>query len=72
MGCVFLFPYVSQDAQLSAVLQAANLQLAALEMVTNQREHLLETKNRAMKDLHFELAKVAQAHEDVVRGMICL
>jgi len=57
-----------KDAQLGAVLQAANLDPAAVEEVTAQLETVLETKNRAIKDLHFELAKVAQTHCDVMKA----
>jgi myosin heavy subunit len=57
-----------KDAQLAAVLQAANLEPTALELVTRKLEDMLETKNRAIKDLHFELAKVEQQHGDVLKA----
>eukprot|EP01002_Notosolenus_urceolatus_P015418 NODE_793_length_1775_cov_107.610081_g648_i0.p1 GENE.NODE_793_length_1775_cov_107.610081_g648_i0~~NODE_793_length_1775_cov_107.610081_g648_i0.p1 ORF type:complete len:457 (-),score=141.49 NODE_793_length_1775_cov_107.610081_g648_i0:69-1439(-) len=57
-----------KDAQLTAVLQAASLDPAAMDQITAHLEEILETKNRAIKDLHFELAKVAAQHTDVRRA----
>eukprot|EP01006_Ploeotia_vitrea_P055264 TRINITY_DN67978_c10_g2_i1.p1 TRINITY_DN67978_c10_g2~~TRINITY_DN67978_c10_g2_i1.p1 ORF type:complete len:468 (-),score=76.77 TRINITY_DN67978_c10_g2_i1:1037-2440(-) len=57
-----------KDAQLAHVLQAANLEPASLELVTRKLEDMLETKNRAIKDLHFEMAKVEQQHRDVIKA----
>eukprot|EP01007_Sphenomonas_quadrangularis_P000826 NODE_1679_length_791_cov_146.691375_g1403_i0.p1 GENE.NODE_1679_length_791_cov_146.691375_g1403_i0~~NODE_1679_length_791_cov_146.691375_g1403_i0.p1 ORF type:complete len:200 (+),score=96.92 NODE_1679_length_791_cov_146.691375_g1403_i0:26-601(+) len=57
-----------KDVQLAAVLQAAHLEPSALEMVTSQLEDMLKTKNRAIKDLHFELAKIATTHQDVIKA----
>lgn len=54
-----------RDAQLANVLAAVNLEPSALEVVTRQLEDTLETKNRAIKDLHFELKKIERQHKDV-------
>eukprot|EP01062_Namystynia_karyoxenos_P063147 TRINITY_DN55969_c0_g1_i1.p1 TRINITY_DN55969_c0_g1~~TRINITY_DN55969_c0_g1_i1.p1 ORF type:complete len:470 (+),score=264.20 TRINITY_DN55969_c0_g1_i1:94-1503(+) len=56
-----------KDVKLGAVLHAANLEPVALDVVTRKLEDMLETKNRAIKDLHFELEKVKWQHRDVVR-----
>eukprot|EP01065_Artemidia_motanka_P015770 TRINITY_DN1949_c2_g1_i1.p1 TRINITY_DN1949_c2_g1~~TRINITY_DN1949_c2_g1_i1.p1 ORF type:complete len:468 (+),score=210.33 TRINITY_DN1949_c2_g1_i1:66-1469(+) len=56
-----------KDAKLGAVLQAAHLEPVALDVVTRKLEDMLETKNRAIKDLHFELEKVKWQHRDVCR-----
>lgn len=55
-----------RDAQLANVLAAVNLEPSTLEVVTRQLEDTLETKNRAIKDLHFELKKIERQHKDVV------
>eukprot|EP00997_Jenningsia_sp_PLL12_P005162 NODE_2075_length_994_cov_61.579894_g1696_i0.p1 GENE.NODE_2075_length_994_cov_61.579894_g1696_i0~~NODE_2075_length_994_cov_61.579894_g1696_i0.p1 ORF type:complete len:282 (+),score=96.03 NODE_2075_length_994_cov_61.579894_g1696_i0:75-920(+) len=57
-----------KDSQLGQVLQAAKLEPAAFETVTRKLEDMLETKNRAMKDLHFELAKLESQHRDAIRA----
>jgi DNA repair exonuclease SbcCD ATPase subunit len=55
-----------RDAQLRSVLEAINLEPAAVDAVSRQMEDALEAKNRAIKDLHFELRKVERQHRDVV------
>lgn len=55
-----------RDAQLTNVLAAVNLEPTTLEIVTRELEDKLETKNRAIKDLHFELKKIEKQHKDVV------
>jgi T-lymphocyte triggering factor len=55
-----------RDAQLSNVLAAVNLEPSVLEFLTRQIEDTLETKNRAIKDLHFELKKIEKQHKDVL------
>eukprot|EP00760_Papus_ankaliazontas_P015643 PhM_4_TR16636/c0_g1_i1/m.60072/K19942/GAS8; growth arrest-specific protein 8 len=55
-----------RDAQLVSVLSAANLDPHVLDTLTRKLEDLLESKNRAIKDLHFELHKVEQTHQEVV------
>eukprot|EP00756_Hemistasia_phaeocysticola_P023844 Hpha_TRINITY_DN15915_c6_g1::TRINITY_DN15915_c6_g1_i1::g.73326::m.73326/K19942/GAS8; growth arrest-specific protein 8 len=56
-----------KDTRLAAVLQAANLEPVALDVVTRKIEDYLENKNRGIKDLHYELEKVKIQHKDVVR-----
>jgi chromosome segregation ATPase len=55
-----------RDAQLASVLQAVNLEPAAVDFISRQMEDALEAKNRAIKDLHFELRKVERQHKDVI------
>lgn len=56
-----------KDTRLAAVLEAASLEPVALDVVTRKLEDMLETKNRAIKDLHFEFEKVKWQHRDVNR-----
>lgn len=58
----------AKDTQLGQVLQAANLEPASLDLVTRKLEDMLETKNRAIKDLYFEMAKVEMQHRDAVKA----
>ena len=58
----------SKDTHLAGALQAASLEPVALDIVTRKLEDMLETKNRAIVDLHFELSKVQQQHVDVVKS----
>lgn len=55
-----------RDAQLQSVLAAVNLEPAAVDAVSRQMEDALEAKNRAIKDLHFELKKIERQHGDVI------
>eukprot|EP00754_Rhynchopus_humris_P007250 Rhum_TRINITY_DN13385_c1_g1::Rhum_TRINITY_DN13385_c1_g1_i3::g.59664::m.59664/K19942/GAS8; growth arrest-specific protein 8 len=55
----------AKDTHLTGALQAANLEPVALDIVTRKLEDMLETKNRAVVDLHFELSKVQAQHRDV-------
>ena len=55
-----------RDAQLANVLAAVNLEPSTLDVITRQLEDTLETKNRAIKDLHFELKKIEKQHRDIV------
>eukprot|EP00668_Euglena_longa_P014173 GGOE01018149.1.p1 GENE.GGOE01018149.1~~GGOE01018149.1.p1 ORF type:complete len:459 (+),score=236.31 GGOE01018149.1:82-1458(+) len=56
-----------KDTQLAQVLHAANLEPAALQLVTQKLEDMLETKNRATKDLYFEVTKLERQHRDTIR-----
>ena len=56
-----------KDAQLSEVLAASNLDPAVLGTVTNKLDDLLDDKNRLVKDLKYELARVTKAHNDLIR-----
>ena len=55
-----------KEAQLNEVLAASNLDPAALSAVTRKLEDVLNSKNSAIKDLQYELARVAKAHNDVI------
>ena len=54
----------------SQVLQAAKLEPSSLELVTRKLEDMLETKNRAIKDLYFEMVfpKFFRAMGDIGKG----
>ena len=49
-----------QEAQLNEVLSAANLDPSALTMVTRKLEDVLDSKNSAIRDLQYELARVCK------------
>ena len=56
-----------KEAQLSEVLAAANLDPNMLGTVSKKLDDVLDAKNRAIKDLQYELARVTKAHNDVIR-----
>jgi len=56
-----------KEAQLNEVLSASNLDPTALTVVTRKLEDVLESKNSAIKDLQYELARVCKAHNDLIR-----
>lgn len=56
-----------KDAQLNEVLAASNLDPTALATVTRKLEDVLDSKNNAIKDLQYELARVSKAHNDLLR-----
>ncbi|PIN88790.1 hypothetical protein AB205_0221330 [Aquarana catesbeiana] len=70
-----------QEAQLNEVLAASNLDPTTLSTVTRKLEasflliadmepmniDVLDTKNNAIKDLQYELARVSKAHNDLLR-----
>lgn len=47
-----------RDAQLAGVLRAMNLEPAAMELISEQIDDEVQTKNQTIKDLHFELRKL--------------
>ncbi|CAJ0955826.1 unnamed protein product, partial [Ranitomeya imitator] len=49
-----------KEAQLNEVLAASNLDPVALSTVTRKLEDVLDTKNNAIKDLQYELARVCK------------
>ncbi|KAL5466688.1 hypothetical protein EMCRGX_G030832 [Ephydatia muelleri] len=57
----------AQEAQLNEVLSASNLDPSALTMVTRKLEDVLDSKNSAIRDLQYELARVCKAHNDLIR-----
>lgn len=56
-----------KEAQLNEVLTASNLDPSALSVVTRKLEDVLDSKNSAIKDLQYELARVCKAHNDLLR-----
>ncbi|XP_038610556.1 dynein regulatory complex subunit 4 [Tachyglossus aculeatus] len=56
-----------KEVQLSEVLSASNLDPSALSIVTHKLEDVLDSKNNAIKDLQYELARVCKAHNDLLR-----
>lgn len=56
-----------KEAQLNEVLAASNLDPTALTVVTRKLEDVLDSKNSAIKDLQYELARVCKAHNDLLR-----
>ncbi|EDV25474.1 uncharacterized protein TRIADDRAFT_24206, partial [Trichoplax adhaerens] len=56
-----------KEAQLNEVLAASNLDPTALSVVTRKLEDVLDSKNTAIKDLQYELARVCKAHNDLLR-----
>ncbi|MEE6518940.1 hypothetical protein FKM82_030268 [Ascaphus truei] len=56
-----------KEAQLNEVLAASNLDPIALTTVTRKLEDVLDSKNNAIKDLQYELARVCKAHSDLLR-----
>ncbi|XP_036441402.1 dynein regulatory complex subunit 4 [Colossoma macropomum] len=56
-----------KEAQLNEVLSASNLDHTALNVVTRKLEEVLDSKNIAIKDLQYELARVCKAHNDLLR-----
>eukprot|EP00127_Corallochytrium_limacisporum_P005200 Clim_evm17s201 gene=Clim_evmTU17s201 len=56
-----------KEGQLNEVLAASNLDPNALSAVTRKLEDVLDSKNQAIKDLRYELARVCKAHNDVLR-----
>lgn len=55
-----------KEAQLNEVLSASNLDPAAIQLVTRKLEDVLDSKNSAIKDLQYELARVCKAHNDLL------
>ncbi|XP_015262197.1 PREDICTED: growth arrest-specific protein 8 [Gekko japonicus] len=56
-----------KEVQLNEVLAASNLDPSALAVVTRKLEDVLDSKNSAIKDLQYELARVCKAHNDLLR-----
>ncbi|XP_042311208.1 dynein regulatory complex subunit 4 isoform X2 [Sceloporus undulatus] len=56
-----------KEVQLNEVLAASNLDPSALSVVTRKLEDVLDSKNNAIKDLQYELARVCKAHNDLLR-----
>lgn len=56
-----------KEAQLNEVLSASNLDPTAIQVVTRKLEDVLDSKNSAIKDLQYELARVCKAHNDLLK-----
>lgn len=56
-----------KQVQLNEVLSASNLDPTALASITRKLEDVLDSKNVAIKDLHYELARVCKAHNDLLK-----
>ncbi|XP_030060493.1 dynein regulatory complex subunit 4 isoform X2 [Microcaecilia unicolor] len=56
-----------KEAQLNEILAASNLDPSALSLVTRKLEDVLDSKNNAIKELQYELARVCKAHNDLLR-----
>lgn len=57
----------SRQAQLTEVLAAANLDGAVAAAVSNQLDSVLENKNRNIRELSFELARVMRLYNEAIR-----
>jgi hypothetical protein len=55
-----------KEAQLNEVLAASNLDPVMLGNITRKLDEVLDAKNKAIKDLQYELARVTKAHNDVI------
>ncbi|KAJ3116589.1 Dynein regulatory complex subunit 4 [Phlyctochytrium bullatum] len=56
-----------KDLQLNEVLKATHLDPAALSNLTKRLEETMEGKNRQIKDLQYDLAKITKAYNDMIR-----
>uniref|UniRef100_A0A8C6XSV4 Dynein regulatory complex subunit 4 n=2 Tax=Naja naja TaxID=35670 RepID=A0A8C6XSV4_NAJNA len=56
-----------KEVQLNEVLAASNLDPSALTVVTHKLEDVLDSKNNAIKDLQYELARVCKAQNDLLQ-----
>ncbi|GAB1606784.1 Dynein regulatory complex subunit 4 [Argonauta hians] len=56
-----------KEGQLNEVLTCSNLDPSALNMISTKLEEVLASKNTAIKDLQFELARVCKAHNDLLQ-----
>ncbi|KAJ1332253.1 hypothetical protein BSLG_008912 [Batrachochytrium salamandrivorans] len=55
-----------KELQVNEIIKATNLDPTALESLTNRLEDVLNAKNRYIKDLQYDLAKVTKAHNDMI------
>ncbi|KAL7748350.1 hypothetical protein RI367_006311 [Sorochytrium milnesiophthora] len=56
-----------KDMQLNEVIVAANLDPTTTANITKRLDEIIETKNRQIKDLQYELSKVVKSHNDMIR-----
>ncbi|KAG9352722.1 hypothetical protein JZ751_021136 [Albula glossodonta] len=55
-----------KEVQLNEVLSSSNLDHTALNLVTRKVEDVLDSKNIAIKDLQYELARICKAYNDLL------
>ncbi|KAI9090804.1 growth-arrest-specific micro-tubule binding-domain-containing protein [Phlyctochytrium arcticum] len=56
-----------KDLQVNEILKATNLEPGAMAGLTRRLEEVLDAKNRQVKELQYDLAKVTKAHNDMIR-----
>ncbi|BFZ12738.1 hypothetical protein BsWGS_15777 [Bradybaena similaris] len=56
-----------KDSQLNEVLTLSHLDPTKLNIVTRKLEDVLDSKNGAIKDMQYELARISKAHNDLLR-----
>ncbi|TPX68604.1 hypothetical protein SpCBS45565_g03006 [Spizellomyces sp. 'palustris'] len=56
-----------RDLQVNEILKATNLDPGAMAGLTRRLEEVLDAKNRQIKELQYDLAKVTKAHNDMIR-----
>lgn len=56
-----------KETQLNEVLRASALDPNALRVVTQKLDAVLDAKNKAIRDLQYEVHRVTKAHNDAVR-----
>ncbi|KAJ3183103.1 Dynein regulatory complex subunit 4 [Geranomyces variabilis] len=57
-----------RDLQVNEILKATNLDPAAMAGLSRRLEEVLDVKNRMIKELQYDLAKVTKAHNDMIRA----
>jgi hypothetical protein len=57
-----------KDAKLNEVLAQSNLDPIMLQNITRKLDDVLDGKNRAIRELQYDLARVTKAHNDVIRA----
>uniref|UniRef100_A0A8B9BDL2 Dynein regulatory complex subunit 4 n=1 Tax=Anser brachyrhynchus TaxID=132585 RepID=A0A8B9BDL2_9AVES len=58
-----------KEVELSEVFAASNLDPGALSLVSHKLEDVLKSKNTAIEDLQFQLARVCKAHNDMLQTL---
>ncbi|KAJ3005418.1 Dynein regulatory complex subunit 4 [Thoreauomyces humboldtii] len=56
-----------RDLQVNEILKATNLDPGAMAGLSRRLEEVLDVKNRQIKELQYDLAKVTKAHNDMIR-----
>eukprot|EP00708_Paratrimastix_pyriformis_P002811 GAFH01001569.1.p1 GENE.GAFH01001569.1~~GAFH01001569.1.p1 ORF type:complete len:476 (-),score=195.63 GAFH01001569.1:80-1507(-) len=58
---------LEKETRLNEILRASHLDPAALRVVTQRLDEVLSAKNKAIRDLQYEVHRVTKAHNDAVR-----